>query len=326
MARPHDLSDRSDPLAIAAGGGQAPDVRLLNRLSIAFLLDAISIVRGDRHLLDSLLLSTITQANTAPISGQADLQVAYAGADEVPPDSLRRPISINALASSLQLPFETVRRRVGGMVRKGWCEMAGGGVIVPARILTDPEYFRNGVAVYQRLQAFYYQLKDLGLLGELPPPTVDLGSHPFPLRLMARLATDYALRALEAAMAGVGDLADAVILLEIIRSNTEHLPVRPRAEGAGEALPDAQRTPVRASVIARRIGLPEETTRRRLVELELRGFCTRSGRGYVVGAETLSRPGVIAGLGLNLVNLQRMFASFAQLGVLKLWDEARPAA
>src|SRR5665213_1096449 len=117
------------------------DARITNRLAMAYLLDAIAVFRGGEHLLDALLTSAISQANVAPITRQADLQVTYAAPEAPPPDDMRRPVSINALATSLGLPFETVRRRVRGLLDRGTCESVGGGVIVPTRVVTSPDYY-----------------------------------------------------------------------------------------------------------------------------------------------------------------------------------------
>lgn len=209
---------------VARPGSPLADARLTNRLAMAYLLDVIAIFRGERHLLDLLLFSTISQANVTTITRQADLQVAYAAPDHPPPDSMRRPVSVNALATSLGLPFETVRRRVRGLVDQGLCRAVEGGVIVPTAVVNSPQYFEDSFRGYERLRAFYYQLRGLGLLKALPPPSVELGADVVPLRTVARVSTDYALRVIETMMRALGDLLAGVILTEIVRGNTEHLP------------------------------------------------------------------------------------------------------
>ena len=54
-------------------------------------------------------------------------------------DALRRPVSISALARSLGLPHETVRRHVIGLVAAGYASRtARGGVIVTSEHLNQP--------------------------------------------------------------------------------------------------------------------------------------------------------------------------------------------
>jgi DNA-binding Lrp family transcriptional regulator len=305
------------------------DARLTNRLAIAYLLDAIAIFRGDEHLVDALLISAISQANVAPITRQADLQVAYSAPEAPPPDEMRRPVSMNALASSLGLPFETVRRRVRGLVARKVCVVVDGGVIVPTATVSSPEYFEDTFRLYERLRAFYYQLRDLGLLANLPPPSVDLGDELTPLRTMARISNDYGLRVIDTLMRSLGDLLTGVILMEVLRCNVEHLaPDQRGGEGDEPAdyVADEHRRAASISTVARRIGLPIETVRRNAVELLDRGLCVRIKGGLVVPAEALARPVMLAFGAENLANLQRMFAALSQLGVLSLWDRTPPAA
>lgn len=310
------------PLAARSGG----EMRLLSRVSVAFLLDLIAITRGGRHVLDTLLLTTIIQANVAEISRRADLQVRYADAASVPPDELRRPVSLNALASSLAQPYETVRRRVGGLAAQGIVELGPGGAVVPSAVLTSPEYLQAGVQAYERVRRFYYELADLALLGELPPRNAGLAPGGFPLRAMARLTSDYVLRVVEAIILPMGDLVDGLIFLEAFRSNVEHLPLEPWGpEGldAQAMVGDDLRRPVTASRLAERLGLPGETVRRHVRRLETLGALERRPGGFIAPAAALGRPELQQAIVGNVANLQRLFAGLAQLGVLHVWNEAR---
>ncbi|MDB5494659.1 MAG: hypothetical protein JWP86_1996 [Phenylobacterium sp.] len=312
---------------VARQGSPLADARLTNRLAMAYLLDVIAIFRGERHLLDLLLFSTISQANVTTITRQADLQVAYAAPDHPPPDAMRRPVSVNALATSLGLPFETVRRRVKGLVDQGLCRAVEGGVIVPTAVVNSPQYFEDSFRGYERLRAFYYQLRDLGLLKDLPPPSVELGADLVPLRTVARVSTDYALRVIETMMRALGDLLAGIVLTEVVRGNTEHLPFDMRGgEGVSpeDFVADKHRRPVSITAAAHRLGLPVETVRRHTAELLARGLCVRVTGGLVAPAEALARPAMIAFNAENFANLHRMFAALAQLGVLAVWD--RPGA
>jgi len=305
------------------------DARLTNRLALAYLLDAIAVFRGGKHLLDALLTSAISQANVAPITRQADLQVTYATPEAPPPDEMRRPVSVNALATSLGLPFETVRRRVRGLLARGVCETVDGGVIVPTRVVTSPDYYRYTFAGYERLRALYYQLRDLDLLPHLPPPSVELSAGVVPLRTVARVANDYALRVIDTTMRALGDLLTGIILMEVVRSNTEDMPRRERG-GEGDSpddfVSDELRRPVSITGVAARIGLPVETVRRHAAELFDRGLCVRVKGGLVVPSAALARPAMVAYSRENLSNLQRMFAGLSQLGVLAAWDRLDPIA
>jgi DNA-binding transcriptional regulator YhcF (GntR family) len=299
--------------------------RLANRLALAYLLDTIALARGERHLLEALLASAIVQANTDAVSRQADLQVTYAAADDIVPDAMRRPVSINALATSLGLPFETVRRRVRRLVSQQIAVVVDGGLVVPSAALSRPDYLMAAFASYERLRRLYRDLLALGLLEGLPSPSVGLRDGVVPLRTVARLATDYVLRFVELLMAHFGEIQDSLLFVSIVRWNTESLATNVRGgpgDRAEDFPSDRLRTPVTAAALARHIGLPAETVRRRVAGLEAQGLCRSEGRrGFIVPAEVLARPAVLAVMEDNARNLRRLFISLAQLGVLQIWDE-----
>jgi hypothetical protein len=307
-------------------------LRVTSRLTAAYLLDTVAIVRGgEGHVIDTLLASAIIQANVAEIGQHADLQVQYAESDALPTDDMRRPVSMNALAASLGIPFETVRRRVSAMVKSGHCAFADGGVIVPTAVLARPHYYVQAFRAYERLRAFYYELRDLGLLPELPPPSVDLAGGTFPVRAVSRLAGSYVLRIVEmmgsAGTLAEGDLVDTLILLEVFRSNVEHVPHDNRGgEGfeIGDMIRDDQRRPVAVSALARRVGLPLETVRRRVASLKTRGACRRVSGGLIIPADALANSTLPRALAGNAANLARLFGSLSRLGVLQIWDTLPP--
>jgi DNA-binding Lrp family transcriptional regulator len=315
--------------AASARGAPADDpivrLRLASRLAVAFVLDAIAIARDGRHVLDTLLTSAIIQANVQEITRRADLQVTYAEIEEPPPDELRRPVTMNALASSLELPFETVRRRVQRLVAEGMVRHVEGGVIVPTAVLDQPKYYESGFRGYERLRAFYYQLSDLGLLRDLPPPSADLAGGIVPVRAVARLAGAYVLRVIEA-LGSIGDLIDGLIVLEVFRSNIEHVSSDLRGgEGFEHAdmLPDSERRPIPVLALAGRLGIPHETARRHVMQLIERDIVVRVRGGLIVPAENLTRPQMRPTLTANAGNLQRLFGALSQLGVLRIWDSVR---
>ena len=321
------MSVSAESEAMPAINSRVQAARLAVRLTIATVLDIISIARADRHVLDTLLVCTITQSNIAPVNQQGDLQVAYAGADEAPPDEIRRPISINALATSLGLPFETVRRRVKGLVTSGICVLRDGGLIVPTEALSSPGHVENLAAIYERLRAFYYDMRDLGLTGQLPPATVRHDPDALPLRTTARLVTEFNLRLVDRLMHHLGDAVNVLIILETFRSNTEAFK-RDLQGGdsydAADLIPDRLRAPIRNAALAQKLGLPQETVRRHVEELIKAGKIQRIQGGLIVPAEAMAQPALRAGLAESLANLQRLFASMSQLGVLDLWDGLNP--
>jgi DNA-binding Lrp family transcriptional regulator len=311
----------------AATVGSITQARVTGRLAMAFLLDVVEIVRGRRDLIDALLLSTILQSNLAPVGREPELQLAF-DAEAAPSDDLRRPVSLEAVAQALRLPIETVRHRVQRLAQKRLCQLVEGGVIVPTAALMTPERLKSSFAGYERLRAFYYELRDLGILPDLPPPSVELSAEIAPLRAVARLATDYVLGVVETVMGALGDPVEGLILLTVVRCNIEQLSADQRGgEGAApqDFVTDELRRPVRVGIVARRLGLAKETVRRHAARLVERGLCVKARGGLVAPAQALARPDFLACMAGALINLHRMFAALAQLGVLRAWDDLNPA-
>jgi len=278
-------------------------------ISTGFLLDQVKVGRRLFDFVDALIIVGVTQANVELLMRDPDLQRAYATYDAPPPDSLRRPISINALAQSLGLPFETVRRRITRLALLGIVKTSADGVWTPTRQVMGNMHRRVAEAGYGRMQALYSQVRSLPELQDLPGAEPWVG--PPPLRAAARLAADYLLRVADLLTTELGDPLDAVIWLEVLRSNT------------AEAGP---RRPVRAAVVAKQLALPPETVRRRIAHLCAKGACEHAANGLLISEEVLARPEFVRIAARNLADLRRMFAGLAQLGALDVQPKLSLAA
>jgi DNA-binding Lrp family transcriptional regulator len=302
----------------------------LSHLSLAFLLEVIELGRAGGDIVDASLLAAIVQANVAPINQEPTLQLAYATLDAVAPDELRRPVSINAVAEMLDLPFETVRRRVGRLSRKGACVITPRGVLVPQAALATPAYQALVLARYARLQRFYFDLRAIQALS--PMPTAGEGPQSDalpsaggpPVRAADRLLGDYVMRFIGSIMRRIGDPLTGLVLLDMARANIEHLTVAEME--ASIPIADSQRRPVSIARLAQRLNIPIETLRRRILLLEREGFCRRTRQGSAVISAGLARPGVVSLLLENAANVQRLFAHLDRLGILAAWDGETRAA
>src|SRR5687768_16284064 len=86
--------------------------RVLADLSFNFRLDEMANVVGGREPIVALLVLAVNQANIAPLTLDPQARSRYGALEAPAPDAARRPVSISAVAASLGLPFETVRRRI----------------------------------------------------------------------------------------------------------------------------------------------------------------------------------------------------------------------
>lgn len=314
MAEPYPSDPAPDPQRLALAWRIAP-------LSIAFILDIRAISRRDRDLIDSLLFATIIAANVAPLTQDPGLQLAYASAP-APPEA-RRPVSVNAVAQSIRIPFETARRRIRAMEKAGLLQVSPRGVTAPPSILQRPDFIEGIVQRHQRVARFYRELAPTGVLAAIS--AAPSGDADAPVMITNRLTWEYVLRMADGMMAMVGDPLSGLILMEVLQHNIAGL--GPDELTAWAAQPAIVGQPARTAVFAAKLGLSPETARRYVVALEQAGFCTRSSRGAVAVLPDAHRAGLQRIALDNLSNVQRMFTRLGQLGVLAAFDgEAAPEA
>jgi hypothetical protein len=309
----HQPPATSSPFATASARRLGQEVRA----SLAYVRDTIEITRGDHDLLDAWILTAALDANMAPITRDPALMAIYGGALESTPDELRRPVSVNAVAQSLALPFETVRRRVARLGREGHCVVGPQGVVVPNAAVTTPAYREQMLGRYHRARRFHQDLKAIDALAEDAGPVSPPESEP-PLRAVNWALSEYVLRACNDLILLTGALIASRVLLELVLANIEDLP--------DEALTDWAQDPARVgraartAVLARSLRAPAETVRRHLNGLEEQGFCLRRDDGWTATAPADVQPRLIAMARANQVNVKRLFARLGQLGALAAWD------
>lgn len=288
-------------------------------MALAYLLDAIDIARRGGETLDCLLFSAILDANVAHVRQDPLLQRNFSAMDLPVPDELRRPISISAVANSLRLPFETVRRRIRAMAANGDCVIDARGVVVTAEILLKPEIQAMGARQYMRLRQFYLDLRDSGVT---PPVKADEAGLDAidditPVRAAIRVLSEFVMRFIDNVMARMGDPLTALIILHMAVANTEHMTI---AEIDKIPVPDHLRRPISVVALAKRLHTPTETVRRRVVWLTANGFAARRDGGLIALIDGHPRPGVVATAGGIIGDLHRLFARLNRLGLLAQWD------
>ncbi|RAK59594.1 hypothetical protein DJ021_07155 [Phenylobacterium hankyongense] len=310
------------------------NARLAMRVANAFALDfaRLSAAAPDADLLDSIIGVAVIQANLPPVTW-SDGEDAYAAFENPPPDELRRPVSVHAVASSLRLPYETVRRRVAKLAAAGLFEITSQGVYAPRAVLTTPQYEAALRANYDLVRSLYFTLRDLGpahdpLQSVEPRPGPLSGCDPVAVRTVARASAEYFLRLVDPMTEHFGDLSVGLLMMGIVRANTDSISVHEEATGplgSSPLLPDEVRVPARLSDLAAALNMPYESVRRRVSALVDEGRCERKGAGVIVPARTLAQPELATVVRQNRGHMRHMFGSLAQLGVLADLEVERPA-
>lgn len=296
----------------------SPRVWTIARLSLGFTLDQVSAGLAGLSPLDALLVLAINQANIAPLTRDPNARQAYGALGHAAPDDARRPASINAMANSLGIPFETTRRRVKRLEAEGVCTIVpGAGVLIPESFLTSERYLQSVMAAHDRLVGFYGQLLAQNLLDPLPDTNYDIDEG-VPLRGAARLISDYLLRGLDGMLREGGDVVTAVTLLALLVAGIEDAPWPPQADWALTTVPFRA---VSTAELARRLGLAGETVRRHTMQLTEAGLATRDAAGVSVARDILTRPAVQALAEEHAAAVQRLFSGLAERGVVAAWEQ-----
>ncbi len=114
-----------------SGNGERVAARITTQFLITHCVALAEV--GGGELVRGLILAAVLDANVGHLGLQSPDREDLSGINSVPNDELRVPISVSALARSLNMPYETTRRHVGKLIDEGACvRISDQGVIVPA--------------------------------------------------------------------------------------------------------------------------------------------------------------------------------------------------
>jgi hypothetical protein len=141
---------------------EADKIRLVARLSADYMLRSLKMIGelAQGELLTGLVNLALVQANVGHLDRMGS---GFNSLDSIPPDEVRRPVSVLALSASLGLPYETTRRHVAKMVETGQCLRVKGGVIAPTAAVDDPRRAEMLEQNLINLRRLYRNLKAAGV-------------------------------------------------------------------------------------------------------------------------------------------------------------------
>lgn len=264
-------------------------------LCVRLQLDYIAITRDlfDGDLVSSLLLPAISDANVGHLDVGPDVSRRHQALDAAYPDELRRPANALSIAHFLDIPRETARARLAGMVETGVLHRTAAGYVLPTATLISDRFLPSVPRYLTALDAF---ISGLGLIRAFGLEPESRLAHPvWPVAWAAmRLSTAHVLRetAYTRQLTPGMSLTACYILLNVCQSASGQLRLTTQMPAGGGVLAALGPTfgPVRASAVAARLGLPEETVRRHLKRLVKAGFLHRDPRGYDVVHDARTLP------------------------------------
>jgi hypothetical protein len=290
------------------------------RASNSLLLDALADIPFGEDPLDRIIVAAVAQANTGATVEDATPQRRHDTPAAPPPDDTRQPVTMTAVAAMTGIPFETVRRRLQGLIAKDLCEVTPEGVRLPSRVAGRPENDRALEQLYELTRALHRRLTESGSLPELAARAVPAHRGPPAVRIVARLSYNHFLRMMAALVHALGDLTSALILLATLRENSEHTANLPAAIVSDGLMPDELKVPVTTSIVAEVLGLGESSVARRIGVMVADGLCLKRKGGVIVARTLVQKPEIVALLAFNYSSLLRLFEPLQQLGILARWD------
>lgn len=250
--------------------------RLLSELQTTILARALRLLDGD---LDRVTIFALITRHTY-------------GFDRDPERTVPG-ISAHSLAMSLSRPYETVRRHVHALVDAGWCRRGPEGVHANATELESPEVVSFLNLAHDTAVRFVADLAAFGV----PMPEVGT-ARPYHHAAGVQAAIDMMLAVVDTNRRVHADWLELVVFSTVYCANSRLLNrdralARRYADGRITPPPELC-PPVRTSAVARVLGLPEATVRRRVIGLCEDGRLERIAKKLVTSEAWLNRPESIA--------------------------------
>lgn len=289
-------------------------VRVAARLGTTFFLQHLQTARDQGSLVDGLILLALFQTNYGRLK-EKDVRAFIGGGGDVAP----RPASVNLIAQSLNLPYETVRKRIAALRADGLCQLHKGSLLIAPAQLQAARYQWQARAAWSNVRALYLDLAELGVLRPIAPGP-EVGSPP--MFDVLRLAGEFTLRQFEAMTALSVSPTLGYLLLHILRATSEHLDgTFTEVREEGDVTHDDLKRPASVSMVANRCGLTVETARRNIASLVEQGWLERvAGGGVLARRDKLSAGPWLETRRLNLVHLNRLVEGLNAVGALPFWQ------
>lgn len=92
------------------------------------------VILKDLSVEDMAIIILVAAESTKALTSDKHIRTVYGYEEQVIPDSDRPPLSLKAIYTSLGMNRETARRKVKGLVEKGYIHKVEGGYIFPQQV------------------------------------------------------------------------------------------------------------------------------------------------------------------------------------------------
>lgn len=204
-------------------------------------------------------------------------------------------ISINAVAMSLNRPFETVRRHVHALISDGICQRVEHGVSVRSEILALPAFATLLRLLHDQMVSVIEDLSRMGV--PMPPNHVDRFYDP---NATIAAAIDLVLAPFDYIRDLHTSWLELVIVHTVATASARKITLDPelsrRYGEADTAPPEDLREPIAITTLARTLRMSYSTVRREVESAIVAGKLMRSGHG-VLATDAYLRSDVIVRAG-----------------------------
>ena len=247
-------------------------------------------------LLCRLVFAAVSNAGLSPLMQNSEHARQVFEARDSLDDEQLRPVSINAIAQSFEIPYETVRGCVARLIKNGFCRRVGGGIIAPAEIQRRPQLTEVERQVSLILDETLASFVGIGLDFDQIAMMGGAGESAFnqpPAGQVSWIAADFMLRSIEISASVFGDFTTSFTFIGVMTANTRAITYDAAQAWAYAHAhtppPDAARIPVSIRSLSEQIGVPFETTRRHVNRLVKSGHLLRLGDGVIIPTEVMQR-------------------------------------
>lgn len=284
--------------------------RIVNAFVIEFIVRYVRVISAlvGPDLEAAIIFLAILEANGRHIVRQPGFAAELADERVGPPGEAPRPISRQAVAESLGIPRETVRRKVSDLIDRGYLVKTSGGVITTRAVIGSEQFLAARQLIATHIRQLVLDLRQyagMPVPGEPPAPDLaeDVGGsgdlqgwlvEAGELRVANALAIEFVVRYTREAAALFGnDYEGAITFLTILEINghqniRQPWFVRDFAD-VRVSLPAEMARAVSRQAVAESLGSPRETVRRKISDLIQRGLLVEAPGGVI------TTRGVIAG-------------------------------